>query len=170
MFLENLFYSLIENADKRAFCVGDVYYSYRQLYDAAAAIRAQIETGRRDKTKKNIAVVASDDFLTYASLLGIWFSGCAYVPLGLHNPPDRNLSILKDADAGLILSTIVLDAEAYAEYTVLTPSAAEGVRAGETADAGKAGHAAEAGEPAEAARGGGNKLVLPDLEIGRAHV
>jgi len=122
MFLESLLTTLKEKGSKDAFCINDLHYTYKQLYEAVCSIRAQISSIKRDFERKNIAVVCSDDFRTYSSLLAIWFSGCAYVPLGLHNPVDRNISILKDADVELIISTIHLDEGGYSGYTIVNPS------------------------------------------------
>ncbi len=122
MLLRSLLTMLREGGGSYAFCIDDRHYTYEQLYNAVNTIKARIENVRRNASRKNIAVVCSDDFYTYSSLLAIWFSGSAYVPLGLHNPAERNLSILKDADIELIISTIPLDDKIYSGYVVVDPS------------------------------------------------
>ena len=89
--IKELINSFSENADRNAFCINDQYYSFKELQGYVTGIKRQIEAERTTSDSKNIAIVCSNDIRTYASLLAIWFCGCAYVPLGLHNPVDRNL-------------------------------------------------------------------------------
>jgi D-alanine--poly(phosphoribitol) ligase subunit 1 len=122
MFLRSLLATLHQKRDRNAFCIHDVHYTYEELYRAVHSTIAQINATRQDDSRKNIAVMCTDDFGTYASLLAIWFSGCAYVPLGLHSPADRNLSILQDADVEVILSVLPIGESTYPGYSILKPA------------------------------------------------
>jgi len=119
--IQELLESLTVNAKRNAFCIDDKYYSYEELRDLVSGIKAQIESVMGKGDSRNIAIVCTNDIRTYASLLAIWLSGCAYVPLGLHNPVDRNLAILASASAGIIISGVALDDAGYAPYKVIRP-------------------------------------------------
>ena len=122
MFLRNLLSAMEKYKARNAFCIHDVYYTYGDLLSLTASICGQIERERPSTGEdKIIAVLCTDDIRTYASLLAIWFSGCAYVPLGLHNPTERNLTILGDAGCKVLLSTAELTDPRYSAFTVITP-------------------------------------------------
>ncbi|MFH0895031.1 MAG: AMP-binding protein [Bacteroidota bacterium] len=89
-------------ADNNAFCIDDNYYSYAQLLSTSADIAHAI---RRINPEKNqmIGIFLSDDLETFASIFGIWFSGNTYVPLHPGNPPERNASIIEQAEIKIVL-------------------------------------------------------------------
>lgn len=120
MFLDNLYNSLIENKNNNAFCIKDKFYTFTQFAHKIALIQNELET-RKDyfDNNKRVAILCSDDISTYAAVVGIWFLGFSYVPLGLHNPAERNLAILRDAEIKVILTCIPLDANLYKGYDVI---------------------------------------------------
>src|SRR5579885_296208 len=120
--VKDLIYSLSSHADRNAFCINDRLYTYRELRDHIVSIIGQIQDARSGGSSRNVAVVCSNDIRTYASLFAIWFTGCAYVPLGFHNPVERNRTILKDAAAEIIISSMELDAAAYEGYKIIEPA------------------------------------------------
>jgi len=120
--VKDLIYSLSFHADRNAFCINDQFYTYGELRDHIVSIIGEIQDARSEGSSRNIAVVCSNDIRMYASLFAIWFTGCAYVPLGFHNPVERNRTILKDAAAEIIISSMELDAVAYAGYKVIEPA------------------------------------------------
>lgn len=119
--IQDLLNSLADNADRQAFCINDQYYTYRDLQCHVVAIQRQIESLEVGE-RKNIAVVCSNDIRTYGALLAIWFSGCAYVPLGLHNPVDRNLTILDGADTDIVIAAgVEFDSPQYRSLRIIRP-------------------------------------------------
>ncbi|MBS1557223.1 MAG: amino acid adenylation domain-containing protein [Bacteroidetes bacterium] len=123
MFLERLSINFENYSDNNAFCINDEYYTYAYLKKSIIAIQKQIEDISVSGVSLRIAVVCNDDIRTYSSLLAIWFSGNSYVPLGLHNPIERNLTILKDACVNIIISSVTLDDARYSMFTVIQPEA-----------------------------------------------
>jgi D-alanine--poly(phosphoribitol) ligase subunit 1 len=101
--IKDLKTSLEINADRNAFCIGDVYYTYRELSEAVGRIQAGIR--RRGGSKSGrVGIVTTDSIETYASIIAAWFMGMAYVPLHPKNPEDRNRTIIREADIDLVLT------------------------------------------------------------------
>lgn len=88
-------------AEKNAFVINDISYTYRQLSETVYRISAAI-AGREDKV---IGIVAEDKLETYASILAVLISGKAYVILHPAYPMHRNKKIAEQADIHLILYT-----------------------------------------------------------------
>ena len=122
MFIEGLYESLLKNGSNNAFCIKDEFYPYSYLMNKAALIQFKLTNDVNHFNNNRIALICTDDILTYSALLGVWFLGYAYVPLGLHNPPERNLAILKDANVKTILTTQSLDKEIYKDFRVINLS------------------------------------------------
>lgn len=122
MFIEGLYESLLKNGSNNAFCIKDEFYQYSYLMNKAALIQFELTKDVNHFNNNRIAIICTDDILTYSALIGVWFLGYAYVPLGLHNPPERNLAILKDADVKTILTTQSLDKEIYKDFRVINLS------------------------------------------------
>lgn len=118
IFIENILKELNNNKGW-AFCIEDTYYSYSELNNRVTGIISELNNYSSFLKGKKVAVVCTNDINTYASLLACWISGYAYVPLGLQNPDERNLDILKDAEIGVILSTKNLDPVTYVNYKVI---------------------------------------------------
>ena len=94
--------SLEVYADRNAFCIGDVYYTYRELSQAVGRIQAAIRGAGGSGTGR-VGIVTTDSIETYASILAAWFMGYAYVPLHPKNPDDRNKIIIREANIDLVL-------------------------------------------------------------------
>ncbi len=119
--LKRIMENFILYNDKSAFCIKDRFYTYRDLQIAVSSIQGQIDDIKGKISEKRIAVICNDDFETYASLFAIWFSGFAYVPLGLHNPIDRNLTILKEANINTIISSTSIQDSRYSTFLKIQP-------------------------------------------------
>ena len=124
MILDRLHYSFENRGLSNCFCIQDTFYTYRDLSNKVASIMAQIRSQPKMNGSKRIAVYCTDSFSTYASLFAIWFLDKAYVPLGLHNPVERNLSILNEAKIDCIISTEKLEDIRYAQFEVVNPELA----------------------------------------------
>lgn len=93
---------------RNAFCIKDVYYSYKDLVDRITAVRESLIgiTGN-----KSVGLVANDDIDTYASIFAIWMEGMHYIPLHPSWPIDRCKEII--SQVGI---TIVLDSSSESRF------------------------------------------------------
>lgn len=107
MFNKNVlkpFLEAIENlGDNNAFCIADNFYTYSDLAKHISKIRKALQSA--NNKNRNIGLVANDDIETYASIFAIWLEGFAYVPLHPHQPVERSLEIITQADIDLIISS-----------------------------------------------------------------
>ena len=87
--------------DKNAFCINNTYYSYADCGRRINGIRKAIQ----QNGAQNTGIVIYDDIETYTSILAILFAGKTYVPLNPHNPPDRNNSIIEQAEISVVLTS-----------------------------------------------------------------
>ena len=94
------------NFGRPAFCINGLYYSYFDLAKSVAKIRLAIEQSTTDN-EKIIGVIANDDIETYASIIALWFSGKAYVPINPDNPLDRNENIILQSGIKTIIDSSV---------------------------------------------------------------
>jgi D-alanine--poly(phosphoribitol) ligase subunit 1 len=105
MFNRNIikpFVEVVENyGDNNAFCIAEKFYTYNELVKHISKIRKALRLS--NARSKNIGLVANDDIETYASIFSIWFEGFAYVPLHPHQPVDRNLEIISQANIDLVI-------------------------------------------------------------------
>ncbi len=90
-----------------AFCIQEVFYTYRELKDLTAAIQQKLLPLQ---LKKNaIALIFVDDSIqTYASVFATWFTGMCYVPVKANNPEKRNRNILEQVQPDIVLSCSAL--------------------------------------------------------------
>ena len=101
-FIENFFSNCRNQPDSPAFGISGRVYTYKELMELVQRIRHQLES-QMDPSEKRIAVFATQEIHTYASILAILASGRAYMPLNPHNPPERNWSCLEQADCPTML-------------------------------------------------------------------
>lgn len=100
-----------------SFCINEQNFLYSQQKQVIAAIQTLLQ--QHNQPQKPFAIVGTNHIATYSSLMAGWFLNMPYVPLGLNNPVDRNLSILKDACVSVILTTISLNKNDYEGYTII---------------------------------------------------
>lgn len=109
---ESIFDQLFENfeqyAENPSFCIKDVFFSYSDLNRAIGFIQSLLPD---DLGGKCIAVAAIDHIETYAAIFAIWLKGGTYIPLGLHNPRQRNENILLQAKCDILLTARNLDGQ-----------------------------------------------------------
>lgn len=88
---------------RNAFCINEKFYTYNDLSARISLIRRALESS----TLKNkvIGLIANDDIDTYASIFAAWFEGIAYVPIHPHQPVERGMEIISQAEISLILSS-----------------------------------------------------------------
>ena len=80
-----------EYAERSAFFINGVFYTYRQFAERISAARSVIRAADKDEQIWGVALY--DDLNTYASVLALWMEGKAYVPLHPSWPEDRIESI-----------------------------------------------------------------------------
>src|ERR1700690_1816948 len=82
---------------------------YQTLYEQSSAI-AWLLTDQGVGSGDRVAVVLQKNLDAVATLLGILFTGAAYVPLDPRLPPERLARTLADCDAkGLVTGSLLLD-------------------------------------------------------------
>lgn len=91
-------------SESSALCLDDTYFSYSQLRERVFLIARHIDAHQLRNSM--IGIYVSDHIDTYASILAVWITGNAYVPLHPSYPSGRIESIREMADLKLVLSTI----------------------------------------------------------------
>ncbi len=108
-FLEQIASNFNERPEARAFFIGEKWYTYGELGAAIREIRLMIEEGGVETN--HVGVYLSDDLATYASILALWFSGKAFVPVNPLFPSVRNREIMDQLDMKLLLYSGKMDRE-----------------------------------------------------------
>src|SRR5262245_10570181 len=102
--LASLLRSCKIHAGRNAFYINGTNYTYSQLAAEIAATQQAVHDVSH-RGEKFIGIVVNNDFHTYASLLGVWFSGLGYVPLNPRNPVERSLEIFRQAGVQSIIAS-----------------------------------------------------------------
>ena len=110
--LDQLADCLHDFSDAHAFCIGGVFYTYKDLQQTISSIQeSMVNAGVKEHG--NIGFLTYDDLQTYASVFAILFSGHAFVPVNPLHPIERNLSMLRQAGVKFLLSSKSSEAEIY---------------------------------------------------------
>lgn len=110
--------------DRNAFCLNSIYYTYADLKNAIAAIRAKINAVI-PSSQKQVGLMAYDDLHTYASIFALWYEKKAYVPLQPLAPKERNLLILQQTEGIVVLSSNASEKALPAPFAWLNTSSPE---------------------------------------------
>ncbi len=96
--------SILKFSSKEAFVIDKISYSYSDFGKKITSIITEIN---KHKTSDNqiIGIIADNTFDTFASIYAAWFSGCAFVPLSVNTPIERNINIAKQLNLKLIIDT-----------------------------------------------------------------
>lgn len=94
---------LLRNKDSnnKAICVRDKFITYSELFDRIDYVISQV----KDLPDKYIGLYATDDAMTYASIVGLWFCGKAYVPLNPNQPMERHLEVINSVSLQNVLTS-----------------------------------------------------------------
>ena len=76
-------------ADRNAFCIGGVYYTYRQFGETIEMHKKVLEA----RQEAIIPLEVRDDLETYATIFACWIEGKAYVPINPNWPESRKQQI-----------------------------------------------------------------------------
>lgn len=90
--------------DRTAFVFADRAYSYREFGGMVQAIRERLAR-HATPDERCVAVHATQDVWTYASILAVLADGRAYVPLNPHAPAERNRSCILQSGVRTLLCT-----------------------------------------------------------------
>ena len=99
--LEPIFKNIEHYAERNAFCIADTFYTYRQLGERIAQMRALI---RQEQLQNKIVGLAAHDSLdSYATIFALWAEGSAYVALHPNWPKERLDEIIAQAELEAII-------------------------------------------------------------------
>ncbi len=101
--LEPFLLSFDQYAEKNAFCLNGIFYTYKQLGKIISAIRHEVKKLHKDDI--NVGLVANDDIETYAAIFALWLEGKCYVPVNPDTPRERNLNVLKQAGISVVIDS-----------------------------------------------------------------
>lgn len=102
--LQQLKENFTKYGTRNAFYIKEEFYTYAQLSQKALGIATWLN--KNNPNKKRVGIIADDDFNTYAAILGVLFSGAAYVPILPSYPKDRSQSIIDQAGIEILLSPL----------------------------------------------------------------
>ncbi len=101
--LHRIVSSANQYANNNAFCINEVFYSYRHLSEVISAIRGELK--KLPDEYLNIGIVANDDIETYAAIIAVWLEGKCYVPVNPDNPLERNTNVLTQAEVKVMIDS-----------------------------------------------------------------
>ena len=102
--LASIVLSLKIHAARNAFFIDGKYHTYGELAERVAETQKALQDVARNG-EKFVGIITNNDFQTYGSVLGILFSGVAYVPLNPGNPVERSLDIIRQAGIKSIVAS-----------------------------------------------------------------
>ncbi len=94
--------NVARHADRPAFVVGGRSFTYAEFGALVQVIRDRL-AAVVPAAERRIAIYATQDVWTYASIMAVLASGRAYVPLNPHAPADRNKSCIDQAGIRTVL-------------------------------------------------------------------
>jgi D-alanine--poly(phosphoribitol) ligase subunit 1 len=98
------FISAVEKfGSDNAFCINEKFYTYSEFAQTVSTIRNAIVSFKSQSA--NIGLIANDDIETYASIFALWMEGLAYVPVHPHQPVERSIEIISQANIDLIINS-----------------------------------------------------------------
>ena len=89
------------DSGKDALCVNGKIITYAAFFDRIDYVITLV----RNIPDKYIGLYATDDALTYASIVGLWFCGKAYVPLNPNQPLDRHIEVINSVGLRYVLTS-----------------------------------------------------------------
>ena len=84
-----------------AICVNGKVISYAEFFNRIDYVLSLVKC----LPDQYIGLYATDDVLTYASIVGLWFSGKAYVPLNPNQPLERHIEVVNSVGLNYVLSS-----------------------------------------------------------------
>lgn len=90
----------LRDSGREAFYIGGNSYSYRDFHRYVEQVYSRV-LSIEDSC---VAIYATDDIRTYASIIALWYCGKAYLPLNPNQPRERHKESLLSADVHYVLS------------------------------------------------------------------
>ncbi len=106
-FLSQIRENFSSHPDRRAFYIAETGYTYGELSALVAEIQQRIK--QTTGGDEHVGVCLGDDIQTYASILALWMSGIAFVPVNPLFPVARNRKIIEQTGLKLILHSSDLE-------------------------------------------------------------
>ena len=105
-YLQRILHHLETSPERNAFYIDETWYTYGDLSSLIADIQFLITSSEGEND--HVGVYLSDDIYTYASILALWMSGKAFVPLNPLFPHARNRNIMEQLDLRQLLHSRVI--------------------------------------------------------------
>ena len=104
-----VYQAMCSYSQDNALFVDETFYTYGELKSYVGAVRHLLQS---NGVKKGdiVGLLAGHDVQTYASLLAILSIGAAYLPLNKKNPYTRMVTVLEDAQANVVLTSLQMPA------------------------------------------------------------
>lgn len=102
LILNPILNAITNHASNHAFCINGNFYTYKQFGEKISTIRQALTLTSHSSI---VALVANDDIETYASIIALWLEGLCYVPIHPNQPLERNLDIIQQVNASLIMDS-----------------------------------------------------------------
>ncbi|MEY2938783.1 MAG: hypothetical protein RL062_1372, partial [Bacteroidota bacterium] len=99
-YFQHIIYHATRSSLSPAISIGKQSITYSELIGSAAQVAQQIQV-----KNQNIGLYTDNNLDMYISLLAIWISGNAYVPLNHKFPVDRLMKIIDESEIEIILSS-----------------------------------------------------------------
>ena len=108
-FLDRIYQNLCSEKKRTAFYIRENWYTYGELASAVAGIQASLSELEADV--RHVGVFLQDDMYTYASILALWMTGRAFVPVNPLFPAARNRKIMEQTALSVLLHSVDLPEE-----------------------------------------------------------
>jgi len=106
-FLKHIIQTLKNYRDKTAFFINNTDYTFGELSGLIAEVQSLLS--RIELQEDYIGVYLNDDIYTYASIVALWFSGYAFIPVNPQFPAERNRRIIEQLNLKVILHSKKID-------------------------------------------------------------
>ncbi|KYG64731.1 hypothetical protein AZI86_11015 [Bdellovibrio bacteriovorus] len=114
MILNQILENIKRSPQATAFVFDERHYTYFELGEKIQEI-ASFLSGRKNE---RIGVLAQQDFLTYATILGVLFSGNTFVPILSSQPPEKNKNIIVAAEIRFLFFSDIEAKDVFKDLTI----------------------------------------------------
>lgn len=90
-----------EHKGRTAFCMNGKDYTYIEFIERIGAITQLLQ----QSSDEHIGIVTNDDLDTYATIMAVWITGKAYVPLSAEMPEERRQSVIDQVKLKTIINS-----------------------------------------------------------------
>jgi D-alanine--poly(phosphoribitol) ligase subunit 1 len=108
-FIDRIFQNLSLDQERKAFYIRETWFSYGELASVVAEIQSQLSAS--SVGDDHVGIYLEDDIYTYASILALWMTGKAFVPVNPKFPLARNRKIMEQMEMKLLLHSLQIPDE-----------------------------------------------------------